>query len=426
MINRIQNFFWDSDEKRRLLSNVFSLGILQIANYILPLVTVPYLVRVLGPEYFGLLAFATATINYFILITDYGFNLSATRQISLNRDNLEKVNEIFSSVLIIKTALMLFCLCILILITSSINKFSQNWEVYFVSFGIVVGQILFPVWLFQGMEKMKYIAYFNIIAKIFFTICIFLFVKNKTDYLFVPMLTSMGFLVVGVWSLFVARKQFGVKFRLQNFRKIKFHLKEGWYVFFSSMAISLYTISNTFLLGLYTNNTNVGYFAAVERIIQGVKGLNVPISQSIYPLIGKKMQANKKEGIIFVRKISFLVGPLMFIFSLALFILAEPIINTLLGSQYSSSIIPLRIMSFLPFIVSMSNIFGIQTMLNLGYNKEFSYFVVLTAIIGFTLTLILVPLYNIIGVSIAMLLDEIFITMMLGAFLYLKIKKGVI
>lgn len=424
MINKIKFIITGSEEKRVLLGNVFSLGILQVANYILPLFTVPYLVRVLGPEYFGLLAFSTATINYLMLLTDYGFNLSATRQISIHREDIIKINEIFSSVIIIKILLMIISFCVLILLVFTVDKFEENWKVYLITFGTIIGQVIFPVWLFQGMEKMKFIAYLNIFAKAFFTLCIFKFVNSSKDYLLVPFFTSLGFLVVGVWSLFVAKKKFAIKFTFPNIQNITFHLREGWYVFFSSMAISLYTISTTFLLGIFTNNTSVGYFSAVERIVQGVKGLNIPISQSIYPLISKKIIADKTGGLLFIRKLTFLIGSVMFVLSSILFLFAEPIIDFALGNQYQSSVIPLKIMAFLPFIVSMSNIFGIQTMLNLGYNREFSFFVLITAVVGVILILILAPLFNIIGVSIATLLVEILITVMLGFFLYTKIKKG--
>lgn len=420
MLKKLKYKLTGTEEKKRLVGNIFSLGVLKGANYILPLITVPYLVRVLGPEYFGLLAFAMATIGYFMLITDYGFNLSATRQISIHRNDKDKVNEIFSSVMMIKTALMVVSFGLMSLLVLSFEKFSQHWEVYFITFGIVIGQVLFPVWLFQGIERMKYITFLNIGAKVFFTVCIYVFVQEQADYLLVPLLTAMGFIVAGIWSLYLVKKEFNVSFILQTTATLKFQLAEGWHVFFSSMAISIYTISTTFILGLFTNTTVVGYFAAADKIVQAVKGLYQPVSQAIFPLIGKKIHEEKQAGMAFIHKTTWVVGTGMFVISVMLFLLAEPIVHLLLGAQYQQSVLLLQIMAFLPVIIALSNIFGIQTMLNLGFKQAFSGILVAAAVLGVGLSLVLVPMYEGLGTAVTLLAVEVFVTIIM--YLYLKIR----
>ncbi|WP_252718899.1 oligosaccharide flippase family protein [Acinetobacter sp. TUM15509] len=179
----------DTEEKKRFITNFFSLATLQGLNYILPLLTLPYLVRVLGAEKFCLLAFATAIVGYFIVLTDYGFNFTATREISLNKEYKEKLNEIFSSVMIIKSVLFFVSLIILTLLIIFFQKFNVDPWLYYLTFGTVLGQILFPVWFFQGVEQMRYITVINIVSKVFFTIAIFVLVKHSSDYLLVTFLT---------------------------------------------------------------------------------------------------------------------------------------------------------------------------------------------------------------------------------------------
>lgn len=413
-----------TEEKRRLLGNVFSLGMLQGANYIVPLLTVPYLVRVLGPEYFGLLAFATAVVTYFVLLTDYGFNLSATRQISLHRDNGAKLNEIYSAVITIKFMLAVVSLLVMSVLVFTVDRFSQNWALYYASFMVLIGQVMFPTWFFQGMERMKFITILNVGAKIFFTLFIFLLVKDESDYLLVPFLTGLGFIVAGVYSMYLVKTQFSVVYRWQSFSVLKFQLVEGWYVFVSGLAISLYTTTVIFILGVFASNATVGYFSAAEKIIKAVRGLYVPIAQAIYPLISKKIHTDRQVGIKFIKKAVLIVGMGMLFVCGVLYIFAEPIVIILLGAQFEESILYLKIMAFLPFIVALGNMFGIQTMLNLGYKKEFTFFVFLAAISGLVLSFALTIHFHALGASIATLIVEILITTMLGLFVYSKIRNN--
>jgi len=378
-----------------LLTNIFSLGTIQLVNYILPLLTVPYLVRILKPEYFGLIAFSTATITYFVMLTDYGFNLSATRQISIHRKNLKKINEIFNSTILIQAALLFISFIILNTLILTFEIFSKNWELYYISFGMVVGHFLFPVWLFQGLEKMKYITIINVITKITLTLLVFIVVKKQEDYLLVPILTSSSFIVSGIFSLIIAKYYFKISFFLPKKEMVLSQLKKGWFFFSSNLSVSLFTTSTTFILGVFTTNQSVGLFAAADKIITAIKGLNSPISQSIYPIVSKKIVENKREGISFILKSGKIIIFFNLIFSILLFILSEPICDYILGDDYQESIHLLRIMSFLPLIIVTSNICAVQGLYNLGKAYLVSRYLIIIGISHLVLIFLLIPPFGV-------------------------------
>ena len=394
-----------------LLTNIFSLGTIQLVNYILPLLTVPYLVRILKPDYYGLIAFSTATITYFIMLTDYGFNLSATRQISIHRKNLKKVNEIFSATIFIQAALLLVSFILLSALIFTFEIFSKNWELYYISFGMVIGHFLFPAWLFQGLEKMKYITIINVITKTTLTLLVFIVVKQQKDYLLIPVLTSLSFIISGIFSLVIAKYYFHISFFWPKKIAVLSQLKKGWFIFSSNLSVSLFTTSTTFILGIFTDNQSVGLFAAADKIITAIKGLNAPISQSIYPVISKKIVENKREGISFILKFGKIIIFSNLLFSILLFILAKPICTYILGDGYQESIHLLRIMAFLPLIIVTSNLCAIQGLYNLGKAYLVSKYLIIIGISHLVLIFLLIPQFGVYGAAISVVITEIFGTL---------------
>lgn len=405
------------------MENYLSLSSLQVVQYILPLVTVPYLVRVLGPEKWGLIAFAQAFVQYFIFLTDYGFNLSATRKISILRDNRQRVSGIFSSVILIKFVLMLTGFLLLLGLVFAIPKFHEDWLLYILTFSAVIGNVLFPVWFFQGMEKMRYITFLNILARGIFTVSIFLFIRQQADYLYVPLINSLGSIAAGILSMWIVYRNFNTNFRTPALADVVEQLKEGWYIFVSTIAISLYTTSNIVILGLFTNNTIVGYYSAAEKLITAVRGLLTPVSQTIYPHISKLASESKEKALRFMKKSAGLVGSASFLVSLALFIFAKPIVYVVFGNQYQSSVVILKILGFLPFIIALSNIFAIQGLYSFGYYKIVSKFVVLCAVIYLPAVITFTYFFHQIGTAISAVTIEVVITLLSIYYFTIKFKQ---
>ena len=218
-------------QKKKLLSNFLHLFSLQGLTFILPLLTAPYLFRVLGAEKFGLVAFSLVIMAFLRIVVEYGFHLTATRDIALQQENNHALNMIFSQTVISKFVLLLLSFLILSILILFIDIFYTNWILFYTSFLFVVGHALFPIWFFQGIEEMKYISYLNIISKLFFAISIFIFIKSPSDYLLYPFLNGISVILIGLYSFYIIFKKYKIQFIWQPLYKIQNTLKSGWNVF---------------------------------------------------------------------------------------------------------------------------------------------------------------------------------------------------
>ncbi|MEZ9898971.1 oligosaccharide flippase family protein [Vibrio breoganii] len=373
-----------NNEKKSLLSNFFSLSLLQLASYVLPLLTLPYLVNTLGKEVFGIVMFAQVVIVFFDTFIDFGFNLSATREISVNRGDKHKVTEIFSSVITIKLMLLLLCFFILLVLISFIDSMKSEWELYILSFLPTIGNALFPVWYFQGMERMKFVAIVNIASKVIFTLLIFALVRKPDDYLIVPVITSLGSITGALCSIYILRKVFLQKYKKQSYQTIKFYVKEGYQFLLSRLSSVGYSNANTFLVGVILQPQFVTYYYLADKAVNICLTLFNPVVQSIYPYLSKKFNFNFFFKLIALTVIcSFLIVSIIYLFSekISLFLLKENIDVFIACLQSLSILIPISMIYVM---------FGAPLLLARGYKKEFNK----SIIYGFVIhAVILIGLY---------------------------------
>ncbi len=410
-----------SENTKRLLSNFFYLGLLQGMNFLLPLVTIPYLIRVLGVEIYGLLAFATATITYFLILSDYGFNLTATRDVSIHRNAPEKLNEIFSSVLTIKLFLMLFGLLILTLLILFFEKFREDWEIYYLTYGMVIGQVLFPVWFFQGMEKMKYISFLNILAKGLSVVAIFLFIHQKSDFYLVPIFNSLGFIVSGIVSWYYLYSKFNIRFQKQNFVTIKRYMQDGWHIFVSRIAVVLYTSNNIFILGLFTNNTIVGLYSIAEQIVMGISSLGAIVNRVIFPYLSKIWHQGKESYYFLFDKIMKGMTGGMFVFALFLYILSPQIVTLVAGHPIPQASNVLKILAFSVVLFPLGGLYT-QSFVTQQKNGYVTKVTLYTMVFNLALVFLLVYFYGMYGLAWTVLLTQLF-HIFLNRYYFHKIKS---
>ena len=400
-----------SQSSQILFRNFSALTVLQIGNYLFPLVTFPYLVRVLGPAKYGLVNFAAAFTAYFTIIVNYGFHLSATREISVIRDDAEKLARKFWTVIFTKFLLLLLSVPLFAILIFSFEKFSSNVSVYTLSFLAVFGAALFPDWFFQGIEKMKAIAVINLSVKALWVVAIFLFVKSADDILLLIFLNGVSLSVIGLIGLLYAKFSFALKFVVPSSKEIFTQLKSGYHVFLSTISISLYTTSNVFILGLIAGDVAVGYFTAADKIRIAVQGIFDNIAKTIYPRVSILLNEDLQKAKIFIKKYSAIIHLVTSFIALIIFIYADKTVEFFLGGGYEYSIKILEVIIFLIVLQLSSNIAGVQIMLNLKYDKQFLNITVWGGVINVFVAIIVVTLWGVIGMAVSFVSVELFITL---------------
>ncbi len=379
---------------------------MQIFNILIPLITYPYLIKVLGKEVYGLVVFVQAIVAYLVIIVGFGFNISATRQVSIHRDNKEKLDEIVSSVLIIKGYLFLICCIIIGFLIVFIPKAYGYEALFLLSMWACLHDLVFPIWYFSGVEQMKYITYITLLSRLVFLGLIFVFIHSSADYLYVPIIYGIGAFAAGSVALIMIFGNHKIKFKWQPIQNLKYYFKDSIPIFICNVSTVLYVSTNKVIVGTFLGMTEVAYYDLAEKITSILKIPLNTLSQSLFPKISKDKNIN------FVKKvfwISLLFNILLYILTL---LFSQYVILILGGQQMLPAKLIVNILALTVPIVSISGILGVQLLIPFGYNIDVTRVVVISGMFYLLLILFLLFLgfFSIINISIIAVLTEVFVS----------------
>jgi len=392
-----------------VVHNALALYGIQFAEYVLPMITVPYLARVLLPAGWGLVVFAQGFSGWLSLVLEYGFGFSATREIARSRDDPEHSAKMVAGVVGANILLLIAATVVSFACYFLVPSFHANPIYLWLAFVIALTQGIRPLWYFQGLEQMTFPAWLNVAGRLGVTVGIFLWVKTADSGWKVLALQSIaGVIVSGIILAAMYRK---IPFRRPSLDLSIQALQTGWTMFLSRSAISLYTMANIFILGLFTNTTEVAYYGGAERINRAVLGLLQPISQALYPRMSNLALRNKERAAEAARLGLIVFGGFGLLAGAGLALLAPIVIRILLGAEYQPAVMVFRVLTLIVPLIALSNVLGIQWMLPFGMDRAFNRIILGAGVLNVCLAVYLAPRFGSMGMAWSVVAAEGFVTL---------------
>ncbi len=391
--------------KNKTIQNGLWLYVLQFVNTVLPMLTIPYVTRMLGAEQYGYYSLALNWTTYLHVIVTYGFDMVGSRFVAQNKDDSEKIKYYVSSVVSAKLLLTLLSAFILtfLLILGDFSKIQCICTILL--FGSVVGESFKQTWLFQGMQTMKNITIISSLARIISTICIFFLVHEDGLFIYC-ILYSISGLFVGVVGILISRYKLGIRFVRVPPSLVMQRLKEGFLIFTTNVMSKVFTGFGITVLGIVGNATQIGIYSAIYKIPSILVSCFAPISQALYPSICLKYQKDYKKAKELALKIGAFVVCAFMVGSIVILIVKEWVVGVAFGIEYQE-----HSMLLIPFMIWLcisiaNNFLGTQILIASGHSALYSRafttgmisLVCLTVCMGYT--------YQMYGIAYAQVISE--------------------
>lgn len=384
---------------------------LQGVNYLVPLLVWPYLMVVLGATQFGVFSFGIALAQYLMILVDFGFNLTATKQIALAQGKAKETNRVFTVTLVAKIILLLFSAAIVLLV-SILPMYAGYRNIVWITWLMVVGNVFSFLWLFQGVGKIRLASIVNAALKLIILPLTFLFVKTSSDAHIAAWIQVSVFLFTALIMCLLTKILHLAEVTRVNIEDVQEQFRNSWSIFLSNAATSTYIALFIVILAYFVPADEVGRYAAVEKIMRCTcYVIWLPVSQAYFPRISRLSTENRAEGKRLVRLLTWGIIGILGALGLMLAWGIEPLTN-LLGKDYKGIESIAFIMAFIPMLIGVGGVQGQMGLIAMGAEKEkrlFRNIYLIAGLISLISVLILSYLWGAEGAALALLITEGFV-----------------
>jgi PST family polysaccharide transporter len=374
--NFIRVFKEKKSANKNLIQSLSYLSIFQVVNILVPIVTYPYLISVLGKDVYGLVVFAQAVVSYLVILINFGFNTMVVKDISIQRHNKTELSNIVSNVYVLKGFFFIISFGILFFIMKLLPQAKGYESLFFFSMWICLYEFLVPFWYFQGIEKMKYITYLNFVSRSIFTVLIFILIKSPDQYLLLPIINGIGAIITGIASLYIVFMVHKIKFVFNSFNQLIQLTTKALNFFISDLSVKFFASSNKVIIGGLLGYSELAYYDLAEKVIHIFRVVPLGIVRdSIYPIVAKT------KNIKIVHNTSLIMGLYSVIVIFFIYVFAPQIIHILGGEEMFKSVSLLKLGSIIIFTTHISNYHICVGLWSFGYEKIFRNMMIYSSLV---------------------------------------------
>lgn len=386
----------DVGNARTLTKNFSALAVLQAMRYLIPFIVLPYVTPIIGVEHFGEIAVAYAIALIFQTFVKFSFDFIGARDIARAREDMEKISDIVSTILCARIILYILAFTLLSGVVLAVPQFREIWVLILISVATAFFSMHVSEWFFQGMEKMEHITIVNVISRVVYLVLIFLFIKEREDYILYPLFNLFGFVLAAVYSISMMTMKYKCRLHIPSWEKMAGSFKTGKDLFVNLVCMSFCVNLPNILLGIISGSAAAGLYDAAGRLHNAGKHSVDVLNRTFFPFLSRHLDKHTVY-----RRINFVFSLLL---AVLLFVLAPFLIRLLYSEEFLPAIALFRILAVSVFFIGISSAYGVNYLLLIGQEKLLRNITSTVTLVGVVLFTVLTYLFGAVGAAVAVVI----------------------